>query len=58
VFPRDIPIPFGTVLKASYALPDALRALAAGLGAAVLGSILPARAAARLPITEALADAR
>jgi len=54
IFPRDIPIPFGTALHAAYSVADALRALAAGLGAAVMGALVPARAAARLPITEAL----
>ena len=58
IFPRDIPIPFGTSLHAAYSIVDVLRALAAGLGAAVLGSILPARKAARLPITEALGMVR
>ena len=58
IFPRDIPIPFGSALKSSYSVLDALRAVAAGLGAATLGSILPARAAARLPITEALGSVR
>jgi putative ABC transport system permease protein len=58
ILPRDVPIPFGSVLRASYTFVDALRALAAGLSAAALGSILPARRAARLPITEALASAR
>ncbi len=58
VLPRDIPIPFGSVLKASYSVVDALRALAAGLGAAALGSLLPARRAARLPIADALGAAR
>lgn len=58
IFPRDIPIPFGTSLHAAYSIIDVLRALAAGLGAAVLGSILPARKASRLPITEALGMVR
>lgn len=58
IFPRDIPIPFGTALHAAYSIVDVLRALAAGLGAAGLGSILPARKASRLPITEALGMVR
>ncbi len=58
IFPPDIPIPFGTALHAAYTLADALRALAAGLGAAALGAYFPARAAARLPITEALTATR
>lgn len=58
IFPRDIPIPFGTALHAAYSIVDVLRALAAGLGAAALGSILPARKASRLPITEALGMVR
>lgn len=58
IMPRDIPIPFGSVLRASYSWVDALRALLAGLGAAVIGSWFPARRAARLPITEALAARR
>jgi putative ABC transport system permease protein len=58
ILPRDVPIPFGTALHASYTVVDALRALAAGLTAALLGSLVPARRAARLPITEALATAR
>jgi putative ABC transport system permease protein len=58
ILPSDIPIPFGTALRASYAPLDALRALAAGLGAAILGSVFPARKAARLPITEAIGSVR
>jgi putative ABC transport system permease protein len=58
LFPRDIPIPFGSVMYAVYSPVDALRALAAGLGAATLGSIVPARQASRLPITEAIGTAR
>jgi putative ABC transport system permease protein len=58
LFPRDIPIPFGSSLRSSYSVYDALRALAAGLGASMLGSILPARAAARLPITKAIGMTR
>jgi putative ABC transport system permease protein len=58
VLPRDIPIPFGSILRASYSAEDALRALAAGVGAAALGSFLPARRASRLPITEALGTVR
>jgi putative ABC transport system permease protein len=58
IFPPDIPIPFGTTLKASYSIVDALRALAAGIGAATLGSWFPARAASRLPITEAISAIR
>jgi putative ABC transport system permease protein len=58
ILPADIPIPFGSVLKASYTVLDALRAVCAGLGAAVLGSIVPAYRAARLPITDALGTAR
>jgi putative ABC transport system permease protein len=58
ILPRDLPIPFGTVLRASYAIVDALRALLAGLIAATLGSIVPARRAARLHITDALASVR
>lgn len=58
IMPRDIPIPFGSVLHASYSIVDALRAVAAGVGAAVVGSWVPARQAARLPITEAIAAVR
>ena len=58
ISPRDIPIPFGPALKPSYSVLDARGAVAAGLGAATLGSILRARAAARLPITEALGSVR
>jgi putative ABC transport system permease protein len=58
IFPRDIPIPFGSVMRAAYTPVDALRAIAVGLGAAALGSIVPARRAARLPITEAIGAAR
>lgn len=57
-FPRDIPIPFGSTLHTSYAVIDAVFAIAAGLGAATLGSIFPARAASKLPITEALGAVR
>jgi len=56
--PRDIPIPFGSVLHASYSVLDALRALVAGVGAAIVGSWIPARRAARLPITDAIAAVR
>jgi putative ABC transport system permease protein len=58
IFPKDIPIPFGTSLMAAYSPIDAIRALCAGVGAAVLGSIIPARRAARLPITEAIGAQR
>jgi ABC-type lipoprotein release transport system permease subunit len=58
IFPRDMPIPFGSSMHASYTALDALRALAAGLGAAALGSIFPARNAARLPITAAIGAVR
>jgi putative ABC transport system permease protein len=58
ILPRDLPIPFGTVLRASYSAVDVLRALLAGLLAASLGSIIPARQAARLRITDALASVR
>ncbi len=58
IMPRDIPIPFGSVLHASYSIVDASRAILAGIGAALLGSWFPARRAARLPITEAIAAVR
>ena len=58
IMPRDIPIPFGSVLHAAYSPVDALRAVAAGTGAALLGSWFPARRAARLPITTAIAAVR
>ncbi|HUX42219.1 MAG TPA: ABC transporter permease [Rectinemataceae bacterium] len=58
IMPRDIPIPFGSVLHASYSVIDALRAIIAGVGAALLGSWFPARRAARLPIAEAIAAVR
>lgn len=53
-----MPIPFGTALKAVYAPADALRAVSAGVGAALLGSIFPAARAAGIPITSALASTR
>jgi ABC-type lipoprotein release transport system permease subunit len=56
LLPRDIPIPFGTRLLASYLPIDALRAFSATLSAAVLGSLVPARRAARLAITDALGN--
>jgi putative ABC transport system permease protein len=58
IMPRDLPIPFGSTMYAAYAPIDALRALAAGLTAAALGSIVPAYRASRLPITEAIGTAR
>jgi putative ABC transport system permease protein len=58
LFPRDLPIPFGSRMYAAYSPVDAIRAIAVGLAAATLGSIIPARRASRLPITEALGNAR
>jgi len=58
LLPRDVPIPFGNAMRASYSWVDVLRAATAGVGAAVLGSLVPAWRAARLPITEALGAVR
>jgi len=58
IMPRDLPIPFGKALRASYVPKQALLAVGASLGAAVLGSIVPAFRASRLAITEAIGAAR
>lgn len=54
--PKDVPIPFGSRLYSSYALGDVLAAWLVALLAAILGSILPARRAAKLPITQCLGN--
>jgi putative ABC transport system permease protein len=58
LLPRDIPIPFGSRMYAVYSAADALKAIAAALAAAFLGSLVPAFRAAQVPITDALGNTR
>jgi len=54
MIPKDFPIPFGEVYHADYRVWHALLSAALGIGASLVGSILPARRAARLPIAETI----
>lgn len=58
IFPPDVPIPFGSVMRSSYYLGDILLAFAVALGAAVLGAIVPAVRASRMPITDCLGNVK
>ncbi len=58
LLPRDVPIPFGSRLYAVYSVADALKAIAAAMGAALVGSLVPSFRAARLPIVDALGNTR
>lgn len=48
--PKDFPVPFGEIYHADYRLWHLLLSAALGIGASLVGSLLPARRAARLPI--------
>jgi ABC-type lipoprotein release transport system permease subunit len=54
MIPKDFPIPFGQVYHADYRSWHFLLSAALGVGASLVGSFLPARRAARLPIAETI----
>ena len=56
--PEDIPVPFGETFHADYRVWHVLFAAGVGAGSAALGSILPARRAARINIAEAMMGKR
>ncbi|GAB6088613.1 ABC transporter permease [Spirochaeta dissipatitropha] len=52
--PPDLPIPFGDRFYGDYRIPDYLISLGIGVAAAVLGTLIPIRRAARLNVVETM----
>jgi len=57
-FPSDMPLPFGSRIRARYQISDFLVASGSGGLAAAIGSLFPARRAGRLKVTEVLSATR